>query len=163
MTTRIRSLRHGRRRGAIFVESLIVVGLTTLLLAAGIFFHYLYIHKLYTMREARRKAWAAASPGCNGGVTGGGYDAVHNMLRFLAGEDGDGRIDQMGAHSPLGSVADKAGNHSSEAPAPAILHGGGNVTITSSTRVACNENVANDEPTADAVGIFRWGWREFVP
>jgi hypothetical protein len=157
----IATRRHNR--GAIFVESLIVVGLTTLLLATGIFFHFLYIHKLSTMREARRKAWAAASEGCNGGITGGGYDAVHNMLQFLAGEDGDGRIDQMGQNSPLGSVADRAGHHSSEAPAPALLHLG-NVPIASSTRVACNENnPEGDEPSADAVGIFRWGWREFVP
>jgi hypothetical protein len=159
----------------VFVEAVIVVTLTAFLLATGMYFHFMYIHKLRTMREAKLHAWEKAVAGCNGGASDGLYDAVHELVTLLAHDgdvQGDGpRIDQM--QSPLNDAKDNGGESSSDAPVPALFSGWGSgssasgtsrsVHIASATRVACNENVNSQDTSADAIGIFRWGWREFGP
>jgi hypothetical protein len=156
--TKLRAL----RRGSILVESLVVVSMTALLLAAAIYFHFLYLNKLHTMREARQKAWSAASPGCNGGVTNGVFDSAFSLVDLLSNR----QIDQL-PDSPLAKVGRKDGSTSATAPVPSLLYSWGgsgpsSTSTTSSTRVACNEVIDKTPGDADAVGLFKWGWDELT-
>jgi hypothetical protein len=154
--------RRVHRRGAILVESLIVVGFTAFMLAVGIYFHFLYVHKLFTMRQARQQAWSAASPGCNGGVTNGVFNSAFSLIDLLSGH----QLDQL-PDSPLSRIGRKDGSTSSTVLVPSLLHSWGysgpnSMSLTSSTRVACNELTDAAPKDASGVGIFKWGWNELV-
>ena len=158
-TTRSRRV---RQRGAILVESLIVVSFTAFMLAVGIYFHFLYIHKLSTMRQAREKAWSTASPGCQGGLTNGVFNSAFSLVNLLA----DHQMDQLG-DEPVLHIGRQDGSSRADVSAPSLLQSWGgsgpsSVSLTSSTRVACNEVTDKTPEDADGVGIFKWGWSELV-
>jgi len=153
---------RARQRGAILVESLIVVSFTAFMLAVGIFFHFLYIHKLATTRQAREKAWSAASPGCQGGLTNGVFNSAFSLLDILA----DDQNHELSG-SPLSQVGRQDGTSQADVPVPSLIHSWGgtgpsSMSLTSSTRVACNEVTEPNPKDADGVGIFKWGWAELV-
>ena len=153
-------------RGVVLVESLIVIGFTAFMLAAGIFFHRLYANKIYTMREARRKAWSEATPGCNGGVTGEMFGAALGIVDMLSDEHR--RIDQdatLQDKSALAHAGMKDGATSSKADVPELLaswRGGfpSSYDVASKTRVPCNEKP--EQVDANGVGIMKWGWDALV-
>jgi hypothetical protein len=61
-----RSRLRRRRRGAVFVESLIVISALTLGLSALVYFRDLYLRQLSALRLARGAALAHALAGCKG-------------------------------------------------------------------------------------------------
>jgi hypothetical protein len=75
-----------RRRGAVYVESVVVSMMLALMLGGVFFFHKLYAGKLFTLRQARLQAWSTAYGGsCGGAVT----NAALNMVKtaWEAGEN----------------------------------------------------------------------------
>jgi hypothetical protein len=62
----LRAKRRGRRSGAAFIESLIVISMILFCLFAVLWFQALYATKLSTIQSARASAWNSALAGCEG-------------------------------------------------------------------------------------------------
>jgi hypothetical protein len=142
------SSRRRRTRGAAFVESIIVISMISLMLAGGLFFHRLYMHKFRVMSESRTAAWQGALNGC---PTGLGIMAVGQAIW--------NSVNNLADCNPLdpGCMVDGLSS-SSTAPTPWVGETGANVppevtytvrndsmlggaefTVKGHYRVVCNE------------------------
>jgi hypothetical protein len=146
-----RRLVRGRRaRGAVFVESIIVISMLMLMLAAGLFLHRLYSMKLKAVREARLAAWTPALRGCPTGLGFPGIaGAVWSSIDSLATCDsvnGANCVIQGLTTSGTTDPPDWMGTSGASMPDAVSYEvrsdsrvGGSRFTVSSQNRVACNE------------------------
>lgn len=130
-------LRHRRqRRGAVFVEAIIVSAMLMTLMAGGLFFHHLYVAQIKALNDARLAAWSQALNGCNSGVD----------LGAIWSEAGESSapidVDTESAPGFFGTVGHNAGSASETAKAHERV-GGSSYTVSAKDSVACNEIAQN--------------------
>src|SRR4051812_21041364 len=137
-----RSTRRGTR-GAILIESVIVITMLAVAMVVLAFFHRLYSAKLATMRVSRLDAWTQAMPGCGSGakLDGDGISSVTD-----ATDNGnlstDDHSDVSGAKES--NITDSRGR---------------SYSVSTHLRVVCNEPVAAHE---DLFSILEWAIKEIV-
>lgn len=139
-----RALRARRRaqRGAAFVEALIAISFFIIIFACTSFLGQLYGDKLKMMRQSREAAWVDATRGCSGGG-GSNIDDANVDLGSINGAPGtDGLTKGVGQASSTMTAQTKA----------SFVIGGFNVNVTSTTRVACNEQ----RQDSDVVNIAKY-------
>src|SRR5688572_29527734 len=143
-------LRRSRQRGAVFVESIIVVSMITLMLAAGLFLHRLYMNKFRAMSESRSAAWSGALNGCPTGLGAVAigralWNSIHTLTE-CSPSDGvgcmiDGLTSSGSDHAP-----DWFGNAGANVP-PRVSYtvnahrmlGFTEASVSAQHRVVCNE------------------------
>jgi hypothetical protein len=126
--------RGGRRRGAVFVEALIVSTTLALLLAAGVFVHALYANKLATLREARVAAWDGAVRGCGGALSAALLSGINTVAGLT--DDGFGLLELPEWMGDAGRSAQQSAARSVQASA---LLTAGSRTLRTRRSIACNE------------------------
>ena len=139
-----------RARGAVFVESIVVISMIMLLFAGGLFLHRLYSMKLKAMREARLTAWTGALQGCPTGLgLPGVASAVWSSIESLSTCDSPfGASCVVGGLTTSGTTnpPDWMGTSGASAPGPVTYTvtsdarlGGRTFRPSAQHRVACNE------------------------
>ena len=143
-----------RQRGAVLVESLIVIGMLVVMLAAGVFLHGVYSSKLQGMARASNDAWEKAED-CQGGLLGAVVSTLIGIVDgFAEAADSDPNSSPMDGQAVF-SVGNALG--SADSTAPGLR--GGSVQLHSETRVACNEKV---QEHSDLASLFQWGFSEIA-
>jgi hypothetical protein len=138
------------QRGAVFVESIIVIGMITLMLAAGLFLHRLYMNKFRAMSESRAAAWTGALRGCPTGLglVGIGtaiWNSVEGLASCNASDGADCVVDGL-TSSTTTDPPDWFGNAGANVP-PRVTYTVGadrplpfrEKSVSAEHRVVCNE------------------------
>jgi len=99
-------------------------------------------------------------------TSAGGGNGVFNSAFSLLDILADDQNHELSG-SPLSQVGRQDGTSQADVPVPSLIHSWGgtgpsSMSLTSSTRVACNEVTEPNPKDADGVGIFKWGWAELV-
>ncbi len=135
-----------RKRGAAFVESLIVIGMITLFLGSMSYFFYLYYGKWSAAQEARFSAWSSALDGC---MSKGEYDKMF----------ADAKADPGGTEDEIAGLS----TDSDQPPSWMDLELGGeasakrkvgDIDLTVVRDVSCNEKQEENELTFQGAGII---------
>ncbi len=149
---RLRARRKGR--GAIFVESIIVIAMLTLMMASALFFHGLYARKLKTMRESRAAAWEKSLPGCNSAVELVAVWQAVGLVDSISGlnEDSDTAPEWM-------SVGRQEDTKSVTVTADKLVGGTYNLKTTNS--IVCNEK--GDDHRGDIIAVLTQMWDTLIP
>jgi hypothetical protein len=115
-----------RERGAVMVESIVVVVMLTIGLASVWFVHNAAFYQVEAMRFSKNEAWAKAMPGC-GASTMTNPDSA----------DGFADLPDDGSTAPTPSSDPSEAKKSYDGTGPR----GNTFTMTSATRVSCNETL----------------------
>jgi len=146
-----RLARIRRARGAVFVESIIVIAMLMLMLAGGLFFHRLYSMKLKAVREARLAAWTPALRGCPTGlgfpgIAGAAWNAYNNGVADCDDANLAACVVQGLTVSGTNDPPEWMGTSGASVPDAVSYEvssdsrlGGGRFSVSSQNRVACNE------------------------
>lgn len=149
---RIRARRRGR--GAILVESVIVIAMLTLMMASALFFHSLYAQKLKTQRESRAAAWGKALPGCN--------SAIELVAVWQAVGLADAALDlnEDSTTPPTWmSVGRQEDVTSKTVTADRLV--GGSYTVKTTNSIVCNEK--GDDKRGDVIAVLTQMWDALIP
>jgi hypothetical protein len=129
-------------RGIVMVESIAVIVILTISLAALWFIHNCAFYKLDAMREAKNRAWGTAMLGC-GPSAGPSGDSIEDTVNQA---DSDNPI-------PEGSNVDESKSHTVTGP------GGKTFEMNASTKVVCNEQTS---ASYGLEGILEWAVKEIA-
>lgn len=144
-----------RQRGAVFVESVIVIAVLTLMFAGVVFFQHLYVAKIGAQAAARDRAWQLALDGCNPELP------IVPLLHAVAlDQDGAEATNTSAPVETFFTIGHEVGAQSGSSRAPALL-GGHNYRLDSSIQLACNETMAS--PRGDVLDLIFYGVRNLLP
>jgi hypothetical protein len=158
MIERLRSRRRGR--GAIFVESIVVISMMMIMMGGGLFFHRLYAMKLRTIRQSRVAAWTKALPGCNSAI---GLAAVWQAVG-LANAASNGAFDGLNEDSqgmPNWMQVGREADVKTETVSSSNVVGGQSFQMKTTNSVVCNEK-ANDD-RGDIISVLKYAWDATIP
>lgn len=147
------SRRH--QRGTVFVESVIVIAMLTLMFGGVLFFHHLYATKIGAQATARDRAWQLALEGCNPELP------LEPLVRAVTSNSAGG--EGTGSSAPVETfftVGHEVGSQSGSSRAPALL-GGHLYRLDASVQLACNETMAS--PRGDMLDLVFYGVSNLLP
>lgn len=164
--------RRGLTRGAAFAESIIVIAMTALFMAGGVFFHRFYAEKIHAMQDSRKAAWSGSFGCATGlglpGVAGVIWTSFDTLADCVDGADCSigSAIDSFtasGGDEPPEWFGDSGAENSTvryEVTAHAKI-GGRTYHPGAYNRVACNEKPQHRE--GDIIGILQYARDSFLP
>jgi hypothetical protein len=120
------------QRGAVMVESIVVVVMLTIGLASLWFVHNAAFYQAEAMRFAKNEAWAKAMPGC-------GDSPMTNP------DSADGLADGSSDPTPDSTPSESSKSYVGRGPR------GKSFTMTGATKVSCNETIHGG-----LTGILGW-------
>jgi hypothetical protein len=138
------------RRAAVFVESIIVISMLTLLFGGILFFHSLYGKKIAGYTAARGAAWELALKGCNPDLP---FD---ELWRAVVKHESGNAPPLEGAFM----VGHEAGKQTASTQAPTLL-GGKRYQLNSSVQFACDERPAS--PRGDMLDLMIYAAKNLFP
>jgi hypothetical protein len=137
------NMRHARvaTRGAIFVESIVIITFLSIFMAGALFFHRLYLTKHYVMQQARLSTWSEALSGCE--ATDIEAPWPKDSLDKTKGEGDADAPPQAPEMNQTVSFVGAPKHISPETAAKSVkassLLGGRAFSLSSRVKVACNE------------------------
>jgi hypothetical protein len=148
----IEGARGNRRkaRGAVMVESIIVLCLLTIFFASGLFLFSIYRAKLNSFGQATALGFQEATAGC-GKPFGGSYD-INSLLLKPAPDP----FDSVPDDAFLGAVADTTNRQVSFSGAKPDMLGGGTWNVDTQVKLMCNEPPMTEGEALKSFGIMDW-------
>jgi hypothetical protein len=148
-----------RRRGAIFVEAIIVCSMLMTMLAGAIFFHRMYSAKIRAIREARLAAWQASEAGCPSkfGIGQIFNLSTANMTAINSCTDDSCTVGGLNTSSEAGPDWLESGAKTGDVVHTVTAHerAGGQVhSMRAHNRVICNESRQNARGDLASIGEY---------
>jgi hypothetical protein len=156
----VRLKQRRRSRGAVLVESTIVVAMLMIMMASGLFFHRLYVTKLATMRMSRAAAWSKALPGCNSAVELVAIWQAVGVANAASGDAFDGLNEDSNDVPHWMEVGRQADVKTATLTEDRLI---GNKTFDLRTvnSIVCNEK--GDDTRGDIIGVLQYMWDAIIP